>query len=73
MNWNAFDWQTLLWIAGIALLFWFMMRGCGGMMRGGGCGMGGSRDRGEKSGNEEPKQESPEKGDEQQSAPDRRD
>lgn len=36
------DWWTLLWIVlGIALV-WFMIRGCGGMMRGrgmGGCGM----------------------------------
>ena len=35
------EWQSLLWIGGIALLFWFMMRGCGGM--GGGCGMGSRR------------------------------
>ena len=37
MEWN---WETLLWIGGFVLLFWFMMRACGGMM-GGGCGMGG--------------------------------
>lgn len=33
------DWQNALWIVGIGLVFWMMMRGCGGM--GGGCGMGG--------------------------------
>lgn len=39
------DWWTLLWIAlGIAFI-WFMMRGCGGMMRG--CGMGGCDKRSE--------------------------
>lgn len=32
------DWQNALWIAGLVLLFWLMMRGCGGM--GGACGMG---------------------------------
>ena len=40
------DWQNALWIAGFALLFWMMMRGCGGMggrMSGGGCGMGGKQ------------------------------
>ena len=37
------DWQNVLWIAGFAVLFWFMMRGCGGMR--GGCGMGGGRNR----------------------------
>ena len=73
MNWNSLDWQTLLWIGGFALLFWFMMRGCGGMMRGGGCGMRGSRDRGEKSQKGEPNQDSPQTGDEQQRVPDRRD
>lgn len=42
MNWESFDWTTLLWIGGIILLIVFMMWGCGGMMRGGGCcGMGG--------------------------------
>ena len=42
MNWESFDWTTLLWIGGIILLIGFMMWGCGGMMRGGGCcGMGG--------------------------------
>ena len=39
-----FNWTTLLWIAGIGLLIWFMMRGCGGMKGGGGCGMGGGRE-----------------------------
>lgn len=44
MNWESFDWTTLLWIGGILLLIFFMMRGCGGMMGGsGGCGMGGRR------------------------------
>lgn len=44
MNWDSFDWTTLLWIGGIALLIFFIMRGCGGMMgSGGGCGMGGRR------------------------------
>jgi hypothetical protein len=37
------DWQNVLWIAGFAVLFWFMMRGCGGMR--GGFGMGGRRNR----------------------------
>lgn len=41
MNWETFHWETLLWIGGIVLLIFFMMRGCGGMM--GGCGMGGHR------------------------------
>lgn len=36
------EWQSLLWIGGLVLLFWVMMRGCGGM--GGGCGMGSRRD-----------------------------
>lgn len=66
MNWDTFNWQTLLWIAGFALLFWFMMRGCGGMMRGGGCGMGGSRKDGEKSPNKESRRESPESHEKQQ-------
>lgn len=35
------DWQNALWVAGLAVIFWFMMRGCGGM--GGGCGMGARR------------------------------
>ena len=35
------DWQTVLSIVTFAALFWFMMRGCGGMS--GGCGMGGRR------------------------------
>lgn len=39
------DWHTILTIAGIILFVVVMMRGCGGMMRGGrgmggGCGMG---------------------------------
>lgn len=33
------DWQTLLTIVSIGLFIFVMMRGCGGMMRGG-CGMG---------------------------------
>lgn len=36
------EWQSLLWIGGLVLLFWVMMRGCGGMA--GGCGMGSRRD-----------------------------
>lgn len=44
------NWDTLVWILGIGALVFFlivMMRGCGGMMRGGmgGCGMGSSMDR----------------------------
>ena len=50
MEWN---WETLLWIGGFVLLFWFMMRACGGMM-GGGCGMGGRRDVGENAGESKP-------------------
>ena len=42
MNWEAVNWETVLWIGGIVLLIFFLMRGCGGMM-GGGCGMGGRR------------------------------
>jgi hypothetical protein len=38
------DWQTLLTIAVIVAFVWLMMRGCGGMMGGGGCGMGGPRE-----------------------------
>lgn len=37
------EWQNWVWIAGLAGLFWVMLRGCGGMARGGGCGMGGRR------------------------------
>ena len=44
MSWESFNWETLLWVGGIVLLVFFMMRGCGGMM-GGGCGMGGRRHR----------------------------
>lgn len=36
------DWQALLWIGGLIVLFFVMMRGCGGMS--GGCGMGSRRD-----------------------------
>ena len=62
MNWDSFDWTTLLWIGGIALLIFFMMRGCGGMMRGGGgCGMGGGRSSPEKDQIEGPSPHSPEK------------
>lgn len=39
------DWQTLLSIVGIILFVVLMMRGCGGMMAGGGCGMGGRQSR----------------------------
>lgn len=44
-------WDTLQWILGIGLFVLFlmvMMRGCGGMMRGGmgGCGMGSRMERG---------------------------
>lgn len=35
------DWQSLLWIGGLVVLFFVMMRGCGGMA--GGCGMGSRR------------------------------
>lgn len=34
------DWGTLLSVGAVILLFVLMMRGCGGMMSGGGCGMG---------------------------------
>ena len=39
------DWTIVLWIVGGLILFYFMMRMCGGMMMGrgmgkGGCGMG---------------------------------
>lgn len=36
------EWQTLVWVGVIILLFFVMMRACGGMGRGagtGGCGM----------------------------------
>ena len=36
------EWQTLLWIGGLMVLFFVMMRGCGGMA-GGGCGAGSRR------------------------------
>ena len=61
MHWESFDWTTLLWIGGIALLIFFMMRGCGGMMGGGGCGMGGRRHGPEKDQSEGPSPHSPEK------------
>ena len=35
------EWQTLAWVAAIAVLFFVMMRGCGGMA--GGCGTGSRR------------------------------
>lgn len=41
------DWQALLWIGGLIVLFFVMMRGCGGMS--GGCGMGSRRDTSTKS------------------------
>lgn len=34
------DWNTLLSTALIVLFIVLMLRGCGGMMSGGGCGMG---------------------------------
>lgn len=34
------SWDTILWIAAAALLFFLMVRGCGGMMARRGCGMG---------------------------------
>ena len=34
------DWSTLISVAAILIFLWLMMRGCGGMMAGGGCGMG---------------------------------
>lgn len=37
------DWQSLAWIGFVVVLFVVMMRGCGGMMAGGGCGMGSRR------------------------------
>lgn len=44
MNWESFDWTTLLWIGGLVLFVFLMLRGCGGMMGGGGCrGMGSRR------------------------------
>lgn len=43
------DWQSILTIAGIVAFVFLMMRGCGGMMAGGGgmggCGMGSRRPR----------------------------
>ena len=35
------DLTNLLWVGGLIALFFFMMRGCGGM--GGGCGTGSRR------------------------------
>jgi hypothetical protein len=34
------DWNALLTIGAIVLFVVLMMRGCGGVMAGGGCGMG---------------------------------
>ncbi len=34
------DWNALLSTIAIAVFILLMMRGCGGMMAGGGCGMG---------------------------------
>lgn len=34
------DWSTLISLAAVLVFLWLMMRGCGGMMAGGGCGMG---------------------------------
>lgn len=34
------DWSTLLSTVAIVVFILLMMRGCGGMMAGGGCGMG---------------------------------
>jgi hypothetical protein len=34
------DWSTPISMAAILIFLWLMMRGCGGMMAGGGCGMG---------------------------------
>lgn len=43
------DWQSILTIVGIVAFVFLMMRGCGGMMSGGGsgggCGMGTRRPR----------------------------
>ena len=33
------DWQTVFTVVIVGVLFFVMMRGCGGMMRGGCCGM----------------------------------
>ncbi len=38
------DWQNVLWIVLIVAAVFLMMRGCGGMMMGGGCGMPRHRD-----------------------------
>lgn len=37
------DWNTVLSTIAIIVFVVLMMRGCGGMMAGGGCGMGKSR------------------------------
>ena len=34
------DWNALLSTVAIVVFIFLMMRGCGGMMAGGGCGMG---------------------------------
>jgi hypothetical protein len=39
------DWSTIISVAAIVVFLWLMMRGCGGMMAGGGCGMGRPRRR----------------------------
>jgi len=54
------DWGTLLSVAVFILLCIVMMRGCGGMMGGGGCGMGkdsrhGDQKRGEPENRHRPK------------------
>jgi hypothetical protein len=53
----AMDWQSLLWIGGLVVLFFVMMRGCGGMA--GGCGMGSRR----RESNEEAEGKQPARGD----------
>lgn len=39
------DWSTVLSTVAIVVFVVLMMRGCGGMMAGGGCGMGAPRRR----------------------------
>ena len=34
------DWQTIFTVGIVLVFIIVMMRGCGGMMRGGGCGIG---------------------------------
>lgn len=50
------DWNTLLTTIAILVFIVLMMRGCGGMMAGGGCGMGRPRRREKPTGEQQERQ-----------------